>query len=206
MNGIDINLIRDHTPPPPRRKKLFLGMLFYLGVFGLLLVWQAHYAARCLVLTQRYRAEIDRMESGFRATHSEGDRLAAFADGQSREMADALQSLKALRSFYENRVLLANLILGLSSALPPETELQSMNFDGEGASLTFTIVEPAEDAVGRLHPGDYIRQCSDSPLLRSQISGITHLATERQRIDGVSVVAHRFKGTFIGGDLPHGSG
>ena len=123
MADFNVNLIRDMVTPYARRKQMFWGMVVYLIVFGVAVVFVAGDLTRKMIGTAAGRREVEDVEArAWKGEERKGD-IESYARSMEGELRSASGKLKSIDNMLGKRRGLARVLGGLISPLPQAVKL-----------------------------------------------------------------------------------
>jgi hypothetical protein len=193
MATFGINLIRDYTPPPETRRMIFLGMIVYLVVCGVILVFLSHRGASRLVATHGMRLQIGVLENQFRREHPGQNNLLVYGRELKQQMEEFAGKLEAINAVCDQRTDLARILLSLSAPLPRDVNIASVNLDREKGAVEFEVAFLVGEHGEAVDASRLIAAWNSDPALMAQVGRISSMKSERRRLEGKTLDVWRFE-------------
>ena len=194
MQVPSINLLRRMVLPIRQRKALYLAMILYLALMGMLLAWVANRTARVMESIGRTRVDVARSEAAFLATRSNAAGLEDLAAQLCADLEKQATRIENLDAILRHRVLPARILAGVVESLPRSAMITGVQYDEMAGSLSLNLAVPAVAD----HAGPNTRELNaawmSNTLFTSQVADIQPQASSRTAMENRPVLVHRFVG------------
>lgn len=190
MVRFEINLIRDEVLEHGQREAVFWSMIGYLLVCGLAGVGLAYRAASTVETVERRIADVTAMEQFFLKEHPRAGGILEFVRSRHRVLEQRVEAMEAIRASLAGHVSLARIFASLSAPLPPGAYILSLEMEDASKVARFSVAIPAAD--GEMTAADLTGQWGKDGSLMEQLREIRSLVSQRQRVDGKSMLIMRF--------------
>jgi hypothetical protein len=187
-----INLIRTRTLSRERRRALFWGLIVYLSLCSVALVWVVYDSTTRLVAAWRQRGEMAALEEQFRRDNPDEAEIMAYAQDLSGTAARYAGQLGIIQSVLGKRVALPGILRGILEPLPDNVRLFNLTLDDRKRELLFELVVPIPRKGETVGSGELVAAWNDDDMLMSRVGQVRSVVSKRQRIDGVHVFVLKF--------------
>ena len=160
---------------------MFLGMLLYLGVSGLLLILLAYYATKNLVRANSERIALSQTERTIMGGRVQG--VQTYANEQRSRIVLACKTLDVIDGVLGDRIDLAPILLGLASPLSSGTSFLSLDLDASSRNLTFELLVPVGAASENPGATGFLNVWNSDPVLMSRVGSIAPGSSHRLTIE-----------------------
>ncbi len=200
MTDWHTNLIKGYVPAPAQRRAIYIGMMSFFAICGLVLVATAYYATRDIVHTVHERKKIAHLEQKFRSLYGglDGD-LTQIAHQLKTDIQQTHDQLEEVNTQVHRQINLTRVLAGVSQPLPHNVRLVRLNLYSARGIVQFDLVMP-DTPVGELsHVRSLVDTWNEMPLLKEELRDIRILARQTQRVKDQSVVVLRLEGRLAVG-------
>jgi hypothetical protein len=191
-----INLIRGTIAPPRTRRRIFWGMLLYLGVCGGVLAAIANRATHRLVAVSEQGQQIVKLADAFRQKHPGEADMAGYAERLRQEAAAYAEKMEAIGGIRDRRVDAARVLLALTRPLPRDVDLVNFRMDGQKRTLDFELAFPVR-AAGGSEAGALLDIWNQEATIRANVGRIGSVRSQRNTIQGDPVELLTFAGAGV---------
>jgi hypothetical protein len=199
MTEFRLNLIRDRVPDVRRRRARYRGMLIYLGVVGLVLVFVLGGATARLVRAAGLRAEIRDLERTFRAEAGQEGGIRARALELEDELARRYVTLQAVDRRLAASVRAAAVLRELALSLPAGVSLRSLQVNEREGTLSLDLLVQGLAVEETTGPSDLLARWQDNMVLAAPLKHLAYQGSQLESPGQQSDVVWRFSGRLSRG-------
>jgi hypothetical protein len=192
MATFRINLIRDYTPPPETRRMIFMGMVMYLAVCGVILVFLSYRGARRLVAANGMRTQIGVLENQFCREHPGRNNILVYGRELKQQMDEFAGKLATINAVCDQRVDLARILLCLSAPLPKDVNVASVDLDREKGAVEFEVAFLVGERGEAVDASQLIAVWNSDSALMARVGKISSMRSERRKMEGKALDVWRF--------------
>lgn len=190
----DINLIRNETPSPGKRRLFHFGMVLYVLFWGGVLTALAYHGTHQLMNAFEQRATITSLHQGFIDTHPNLNDELRYLRNLVAELKRDGRTLESIDKVLSRRADFGGILLGLALPLPSKVQVLRMEqIDGNRLSFDITVPGAMANAVSS---ASLIAGWSAEEMLENRISNLRSISSHRRRVGVRSSVVLRFECTI----------
>lgn len=196
MTVFRINLIRDRPVPLPQRKSVALPVLIYLCAVGLLLAWSINRAVRNVLAVRQRQQQAAAEELLFAQQHPRQLDAASYIGALRHQLTEAASTLGVAEQLLECRIPTAAILYELTTPLPRNVRLLSMELTPSDHALHVDLaipVEPEGSSVETIKP---LAIWHKSPAIQKLLSDIREESNRQAEFEGRPSFLVRFSATI----------
>jgi hypothetical protein len=184
MTAFEVNLIRDRTPAPARRKALYWGLLVYLGLCGMLLVTVVYIDTYRMITAIEYQREAAAIRRAFAERYPQQEDAISLAKSLQEGLEEDLAKVKSIEDLVDRSAHLTRILLGLTIPMSRDVVLNELRLDQETGRLVFTLSVPEAEARKAM---DLIAVWNSSANLNREVTRFRTLS-RNQTVEGGRVM------------------
>ncbi len=182
MTAFRINLIREIAPPPARRKRIFLLLVVYVSVFGVLAALAAWRLTVRIVELHGRRQAMALQEKWFRQKYPDVASFEEYADDVRLGLEHCEAQLAGIGDVIGRRTDLPPVLLAILQPMTPGMRMGSFSIDREKKSFGFEVSVPAATFERRRQgDADIMTAWNEDPVLRTRLKSIVLIGSRRAR-------------------------
>ncbi|MEI7435486.1 MAG: hypothetical protein WCL16_01605 [bacterium] len=194
MTFFQINMARSRVIPSARRRTWYRALILYLAFSGLLLVLLAGNVTRNLIAASDRRQQLSCLErQSLRSCPGHKD-IAGYAAQAGANMVRYADTLESVAGVLRLQTQVAEILLGLASALSDEITLNCLDLDADKGEIVFEVWVPEAGAVTALTPPSLVSAWNRNPLLMAEVTQLTSGGSQRTQMNGRGFTVWRFTG------------
>jgi hypothetical protein len=182
MTAFRINLIREIAPPPVRRMRIFLLVVAYVAVFGVLSALVAWRLTARIVELQGRRQAMAIQAKWFRHKYPDVASFEEYADDVRLGLEHCEAQLTGIGEVIGRRIDLPPVLLAILQPMTPGMRMGSFSIDREKKSFGFEVSVPAATFERRrTGDADIMTAWNEDPVLRTRLKSIVLIGSRRAR-------------------------
>lgn len=195
MKMFEVNLIRDRVLAPQRRKAFYWGMLAYLGLCGILLVFVVYTDTYRMIAAVDYMREATAIRKAFSEEHPGEKEPIAFARNLEKEIQADIKRVETIQDLVERNAHLTRILLGLSVPMSRNITITEFRLDHKGSKVAFTLSYPEDREAEAM---DLFTVWNASTNLHREIGDLRTVSQRQSPRDDLDVVRLEVEATLKG--------
>jgi hypothetical protein len=200
MAVFEINLAEGRVIPAARRHIWFCALLSYIAIAGLVFVFLANRLTRDLMAAREQREHLQLLENRYLGGRPQQDRdIIRYANAMGTAMDAYADTLETIDSMLTRRVRVAHILFGLTSPLPADASLFSVDLSADKRELVFEVLTPEErSSRDDITPPSLIAAWERNPDISRELAQITSVNRQRILLNGQGALIWRFTAHLAG--------
>jgi len=169
MSVFRINMIRNRPVPLPQRAAVAAPLLFGLFAVGVLLAWSINHAVWAVLEARQQQLRAALETDLFIQQHPRQPDVVRCAGALRTQLAEAAENLGIAEQLLTRRAPVAVALYQLTTALPPNVRLLSMEFASADHTLHFDLTIPIEADTRQTTPVLPPNEWANTPDIRNLV-------------------------------------
>ena len=199
--NFEINLIKDKVIPFKRRKIIFLSIISYFAICGLIFIFLFFKTTLTFFKTANLRKHVARLENAFYQNYTEGRNVPGYTAEMRTKIFKYVGNLERVENILSERINLVSLLLNFSQPLPAGAYIDNFDLKSGDPVFSFNVVIPEASIGTAFNISKLIATWRQNASLRSDIQDIKSSEVLRKEIGGQPVLISRFFCSLFKGKL-----